>query len=154
MMEEGMLIGAPIDGLTADLKDGNTHAVDSNDNAFQTAARGAFREFYPQGKPQVLEPMMNVSVEGPTEYQGEMVGTILQRRGILVGTTENLGTVRIEAEVPLKEMFGYATALRSVTQGKAEFTMEFHRYTAAPRDVEEELIKKYQAERAAEAAKK
>ena len=154
MIEEGTLIGAPIDGLKVDLMDGNTHAVDSNDNAFQSAARGAFREYYLQGKPHVMEPMMNVSVEGPTEYQGEMVGTILQRRGILVGTTEQLGTVRIDAEVPLKEMFGYASALRSVTQGKAEFTMEFHRYAAAPRDVEEELVKKYQAEKAAEAAKK
>jgi elongation factor G len=150
MVDDGLLIGAPVDGLKVELLDGATHAVDSSDNAFQAAARGAFREYYMQGKPHVLEPMMNVSLEGPTEFQGDMVGTILQRRGILIGTTESLGNVRIEAEVPLKEMFGYASALRSVTQGKAEFSMEFHRYVPAPRDVEEELVKKYQAERAAQ----
>jgi elongation factor G len=92
---------------------------------------------------------MNVGIEGPSEFQGEMVGTILQRRGILIGTTEDSGFVRIESEVPLAEMFGYATVLRSATQGKAEFTMEFHRYAPAPREVQDELVKKYQAERAA-----
>ncbi len=87
---------------------------------------------------------MNVSVEGPSEFQGNMVGTILKRRGLMVGTTENQGFVRIEAKVPLAEMFGYATTLRSATQGKAEFSMEFHRYAQAPRDVGEELRKKNQ----------
>ena len=126
MLEEGTLIGAPVDGLNVDLRDGAAHSVDSSDNAFQAAARGCFREYYPKGKPQVLEPVMTVVIEGPTEFQGEMVGTVLQRRGILIGTTEDTGFVRIEAEVPLSEMFGYATDLRSATQGKAEFSMEFH----------------------------
>jgi elongation factor G len=90
---------------------------------------------------------MNVSIEGPIEFQGDMVGTVLKRRGILVGTTEDGAFVRIEAEVPLSEMFGYATSLRSSTQGKAEFTMEFHRYAAVPRDVGEELVKQYREER-------
>ncbi|MEE8141757.1 MAG: elongation factor G, partial [Planctomycetota bacterium] len=144
MLGKGPLIGAPVHGLTVTLTDGAHHSVDSSDMAFQTAARGAFREFYPQGKAQVLEPIMNVSVEGPSEFQGNMVGTILKRRGLMVGTTENQGFVRIEAKVPLAEMFGYATTLRSATQGKAEFSMEFHRYAQAPRDVGEELRKKNQ----------
>ena len=148
-IEEGMFIGKPIDGLRVELNDGGSHPVDSSDNAFQAAARGAFREFYLQASPQALEPIMNVGIEGPSEFQGEMVGTILQRRGILIGTTEDSGFVRIESEVPLAEMFGYATVLRSATQGKAEFTMEFHRYAPAPREVQDELVKKYQAERAA-----
>jgi elongation factor G len=149
MLDTGTLIGAPVDGLTVDLRDGSHHAVDSSDNAFQAAARGCFREYYPKGKPQVLEPIMTVVIEGPNEFQGEMVGTVLQRRGMLIGTTEDTGFVRIEAEVPLSEMFGYATDLRSATQGKAEFTMEFHRYAGAPRDVEEELVAAYRAEREA-----
>jgi elongation factor G len=89
---------------------------------------------------------MNVVLEGPSEFQGDMVGTLLQRRGILVGTMDQDGFVRIESEVPLAEMFGYATALRSATQGKAEFTMEFQRYAPAPREVQEELIEAYKKE--------
>ncbi len=149
MLEEGPLIGAPVHGLKVVLNDGGYHAVDSSDMAFQAAARGAFREFYGKAGPQALEPIMSVSIEGPSEFQGEIVGTVLQRRGILIGTTEDSGFVRIEAEVPLAEMFGYATTLRSATQGKAEFSMEFHRYSPAPKPVEEELVKKYEAERAA-----
>ena len=148
-LNEGIFIGKPVDGLRVELDDGGYHDVDSSDNAFQAAARGAFREFYLKAGPQALEPIMNVGIEGPSEYQGEMVGTILQRRGILIGTTEDTGFVRIESEVPLAEMFGYATVLRSATQGKAEFTMEFHRYAAAPREVQDALVKKYQDERAA-----
>ncbi|MGA1488570.1 MAG: elongation factor G [Planctomycetota bacterium] len=145
-LEAGTLIGAPVDGMTVVLQDGAAHAVDSSDMAFQTTARGCFREYYPKGKPQVLEPVMNVVLEGPSEFQGDMVGTLLQRRGILVGTMDQDGFVRIESEVPLAEMFGYATALRSATQGKAEFTMEFQRYAPAPREVQEELIEAYKKE--------
>jgi elongation factor G len=147
MLAEGPLIGAPVLGLMVEITDGKHHAVDSSDMAFQAAARGCFREFYMKGKPQVLEPIMNVSIEGPSEFQGDIVGTILQRRGLLVGTTEDDGFVRVESEVPLAEMFGYATTLRSATQGKAEFSMEFHRYAAVPREVEERLVKAYQVER-------
>ena len=148
MLGEGPLIGSPVQSLRVELQDGKHHAVDSSDMAFQAAAKACFREYYMKGKPQVLEPVMNVTVEGPSEYQGEIVGTVLQRRGILVGTTEDDGFVRVEAEVPLAAMFGYATDLRSVTQGKAEFTMEFHRYAAVPSAVEQELIKAYQEEKA------
>ncbi|MGE4618310.1 MAG: elongation factor G [Planctomycetota bacterium] len=145
-LEKGLLIGAPVEGLEVILKDGNHHAVDSSDMAFQTAAKSCFREYYKKGKPEVLEPLMTVSLEGPSEFQGDMVGTLLQRRGVLHGTFDEDGFVRIDAEVPLAEMFGYATTLRSATQGKAEFTMEFNRYASAPRDVQEELIAKYRQE--------
>jgi elongation factor G len=146
MLEEGPFVGFPVDGLSVELMDGKYHAVDSSDAAFQAAARGCFREYYVKASPQVLEPVMNVVIEGPSEFQGDIVGTILQRRGILVGTTEEEGFVKIEAEVPLAEMFGYATDLRSATQGKAEFSMEFHRYAPAPKEVEEELVAKRKAE--------
>jgi elongation factor G len=140
-LDRGEFVGYPVVGLRVTLTDGAFHAVDSSDNAFQAAARGAFREYYPKGKPAVLEPIMKVSVEGPTEFQGDMMGTLMKRRGIIHGTTEESGFVRIDADVPLSEMFGYATVLRSGTQGKAEFTMEFSRYGVAPSDVSEELRK-------------
>ena len=147
ILDKGTYIGAPVLALKVTLEDGAAHSVDSSDMAFQAAGRGAFREYYPKAKPQALEPIMNVSIEGPNEFQGEMVGTVLSRRGVLVGTTEDDGFVRIEAEVPLAEMFGYATTLRSSTQGKAEFSMEFHRYSPAPREIQEELVEKYREER-------
>jgi elongation factor G len=150
MLDKGPLVGFPIVGVRVVLEDGASHAVDSSDNAFQQAAKGCFRETYPKAGPQVLEPMMKVAVETPGEFQGDVMGTLMQRRGIIIGTTEDSGFVMIEAEVPLAEMFGYATVLRSATQGKAEFTMEFSRYTPAPKDVAEDLVKAYQEKRAAE----
>tara|TARA_B100001142_G_scaffold328351_1_gene388233 strand:- start:94 stop:2019 length:1926 start_codon:yes stop_codon:yes gene_type:complete len=143
---KGQLIGAPVDGLSVILRDGNYHQVDSSDMAFQAAAKGCFREYYMKAKPEVLEPLMKVELEGPSEFQGDMIGTLNQRRGILTDTFDDDGFVRIEADVPLAEMFGYSTILRSATQGKAEFTMEFARYSPAPRDVQEELIAKYKQE--------
>ena len=134
------------------LQDGAFHAVDSSDNAFQEAARGAFREFYSKGKPIVLEPVMKVSLEGPSEFHGPMVGTLMQRRGMILGTTEADNFTTIEAEVPLAEMFGYATTLRSSTQGKAEFTMEFSKYSQVPASVQEDLVKKYQEENSKKAS--
>ena len=92
---------------------------------------------------------MLVSVEGPTEFQGEILATVMQRRGMIVGTTEDAGFVRIDAEVPLSEMFGYATVIRSATQGKAEFTMEFARYGTAPAEIAEELRGKWLEKKAA-----
>jgi elongation factor G len=147
-MEEGAYIGAPVQGLSVVLEDGDSHAVDSSDMAFQVACRQAFREVYPQAKPVALEPLMLVSVEGPGEMQGEVLKTLMQRRGIIVGTTEDQGFVRIDAHVPLGEMFGYANVLRSATAGKAEFTMEFARYAPAPAETAEELRKTYLEKRA------
>jgi elongation factor G len=143
MMKKGRLIGFPVTGLRVVLNDGAAHSVDSSDNAFQAAGRGAFRAVYGKARPQILEPIMAVSVEGPGEFQGAFVKTVMQRRGMIVGTTESEGFVRVDADVPLSEMFGYSTVLRSATQGQAEFTMEFSRYAPVPAEVSEELIKKY-----------
>ena len=144
-MEKGRLIGFPVTGVRVVLQDGAAHSVDSSDMAFQIAGRQAFREIYPKAKPIVLEPVMKLAVEGPSEFQGAVLKTIMQRRGMVIGTTEEDGFCRVEAEVPLAEMFGYATDLRSATQGKAEFTMEFARYLPAPAEVREELVEKYRA---------
>jgi elongation factor G len=143
MLKKGRLIGFPVANLRVVIDDGAAHAVDSSDNAFQAAARGAFREVYDRARPAILEPIMKVAVEGPGEFQGAFVRTIMQRRGIIVGTTEQEGFVRVEADVPLAEMFGYSTDLRSSSQGKAEYTMEFARYAPVPGEVAQELIKKY-----------
>jgi elongation factor G len=143
MIHKGRLIGFPVIGLRVVLNDGAAHSVDSSDNAFQAAARGAFRTVYPQAKPIVLEPLMKLGVEGPTEFQGAIIKTIMQRRGVIIGTTELEGFTQVEAEVPMAEMFGYATDLRSNTQGKAEFTLEFSKYAPAPNDVKEKLVEKF-----------
>jgi elongation factor G len=144
-LDKGRLIGFPVIGLRVTVNDGKSHSVDSSEMAFQAAARGAFRDFYVRAKPIVLEPIMKVEVEGPQEFQGAILKSIMQRRGTVVGTTEESGYCRIEAEVPLAEMFGYATDLRSFTQGKAEFTMEFARYLPAPGEVQKELKKKFES---------
>jgi elongation factor G len=148
MLGKGLIIGAPVTGVSVTLNDGSSHAVDSSDIAFQEAARGAWRESYPKAGPQILEPLMKVACEGPSEFQGGIVGILMQRRGIIIGTTEGDGFSRVEAEVPLAEMFGFSTVLRSATQGKAEFTMEFSRYAPVPAALGEELIKKHREEQA------
>ncbi|MGM0574401.1 MAG: elongation factor G [Myxococcota bacterium] len=142
-MPKGRLIGFPVVKARFVIKDGQSHAVDSSDNAFISAAKGAFRETYAKTRPAILEPVMRVSVEGPTEHQGAMMRTINQRRGIIVGTHEEEGFARVDADVPLAEMFGYSTDLRSATQGKAEFSMEFSKYAPVPKEVAEELKKEY-----------
>ncbi len=142
-MEKGSLIGFPVVGVRAVLTDGAAHSVDSSDMAFQTASRAAFREAYKKARPQILEPVMKVSVEGPSEFQGSIFRSLMQRRGTIIGSTEDGGFARVDAEVPLAEMFGYSTDLRSQTQGKAEFTMEFSRYAPVPREASDELLKKY-----------
>jgi elongation factor G len=149
MLAKGQLIGAQVTNVSVTLNDGGFHAVDSSDAAFQEAARGAWREFYSKAGPQILEPIMKVACEGPSEFQGGMTGLLLQRRGIIIGTAEDdSGFSNIEAEVPLAEMFGFSTALRSATQGKAEFTMEFSKYAPTPSSISEELIKKHRDEEA------
>jgi elongation factor G len=144
-LAKGRLIGFPVICLSVCVNDGKSHSVDSSEMAFQAAARGAFRDAYGRAKPIVLEPIMKVEVEGPQEFQGAILKTIMQRRGTVIGTTEESGFSCIESEVPLSEMFGYATDLRSMTQGKAEFTMEFARYRAAPAEVQAELKEKYES---------
>lgn len=139
-LAKGSLIGAPIVGVRVVLNDGNSHAVDSSDLAFQVASRAAFRDAYRRAAPRILEPLMRVSVEGAAAFQGAIYRTLLHRRGNVIGSQEDEGFARIEAEVPLAQMFGYATELRSATQGKAEYTMEFARYAPVPREVSEELL--------------
>jgi elongation factor G len=144
-LPKGRLIGFPVQGIRIVINDGQSHSVDSSEMAFAAAARGAFRQFFPKARPQILEPIMKLEVEGPGEFQGAILKTIMQRRGQVIGSTEEGGFTRIEAEVPLSEMFGYATDLRSMTQGKAEFTMEFSKYLPAPSEVQKELKEKYKS---------
>ncbi|PIE99112.1 MAG: elongation factor G [Treponema sp.] len=149
-IQKGSLIGFPIVGVKVTINDGQSHPVDSSDMAFQLAAIGAFREAYKKAKPTILEPIMKVSVEGPQEFQGNIFSLINQRRGIIVSSSEDDAFTKVDAEVPLSEMFGFSTILRSSTQGKAEYSMVFEKYGKAPQSISEELIKEYEAKRAAE----
>ncbi len=142
-LEKGTLVGAPITGVRVTINDGSSHAVDSSDVAFQVAAMGAFRQGYEKAGAVIMEPIMKVAVEGPSEFQGAVMGSINQRRGVIIGTSEDSNYTVVEAEVPLVEMFGYSTVLRSLTQGKAEFTMEFASYKQVPRNLADELIKSF-----------
>ncbi len=148
MLDAGGLIEAPVVMCRIVLIDGNSHSVDSSEMAFQAAARGAWRAMYHRARPVILEPVMKVSVEGPTEFHGAIVTTLMQRRGMVLGVTEMHKFVTIDAEVPLAEMFGYSTTLRSSTQGKAEFTMEFSRYATVPRDLMATLIREHSEKKA------
>lgn len=149
-IKEGRLIGFPIVGVRATITDGDSHDVDSSEQAFKTAALMGFREAYEKAGPVVLEPMMKLETSAPEEFQGSVMGQINQRRGMILNSQTDAGSVVIEAEVPLNEMFGYSTDLRSATQGKGEFTMEFLKYAPVPRNVQEEMVKKYQEKRAKE----
>ncbi len=149
-LAKGPLIGFPIVNVEVDLDDGAYHDVDSSEMAFRICAMAAMRQAYERAQPTALEPIMKVEVSAPEEYQGSVLGQINQRRGMIQGTTSETGYAIITAEVPLSEMFGYSTDLRSATQGKGEFTMEFSRYAPMPRNLQEELAKKYQEKRAAE----
>ena len=152
-LPKGKIIGFPIVGIKATIDDGNSHPVDSSDIAFQQAAIGGFWQAYEKAKPEILEPIMKVSVEGPTEFQGNILGSINQRRGIIISTTEESNFTRVDAEVPLSEMFGYSTVLRSLTQGKAEFTMEFQKYGKVPTSIAEQLKEEFLEKKKLEAKK-
>jgi len=149
-LKKGALIGFPIVGVRATINDGASHAVDSSDIAFQLAAINGFREAYMKAKPAILEPIMKVSIEGPQEFQGNLFGLMNQRRGIILSSTEDDNFTRVDSEVPLSEMFGFSTILRSSTQGKAEYSMEFAKYGKVPQGVADTLIKEYEAKRRAE----
>jgi elongation factor G len=138
-MEKGPLIGFPVTGIRVVLADGKYHPVDSSEIAFRTAARDALRRIYHKAAPQILEPIMKLSVEGPSEFAGNIFSSINQRRGIIVSTVEDGTFVRVDAEVPLSEMFGFSTVIRSLTQGKAEFSMEFLKYGKVPENIAEAL---------------
>ncbi|MBO8437088.1 MAG: elongation factor G [Spirochaetes bacterium] len=148
-MKKGTQVGFPVIGVRCVVNDGQWHPVDSSDMAFQTAAIGAFREAFEKAKPVILEPIMKVEVNGPSEFQGNIFGSINQRRGMIVSSTEDNNQCQVIAEVPLSEMFGYSTVLRSLTQGKAEFTMEVEKYGRVPQSVSDELKKEYQEKKKA-----
>jgi len=150
-MTKGPLIGFPIVSIKATLSDGAYHDVDSSEMAFRICAMAAFREAYMKGHPIALEPIMKLEVSCPEEFQGSVVGQINQRRGLIKKTETSESFTTVEAEVPLAEMFEYSTELRSATQGKGDFTMEPARYARVPGNIQEELVKEYQAKKAAEA---
>lgn len=139
---KGRLLGFPVVNVRVEINDGQSHAVDSSEMAFQEAARGAWRDTYDRAGPKILEPIMRVVVEAPSEHNGNVMTTLMQRRGMIIGTQEDDQSVKIEADVPLSEMFGYSTTLRSGTQGKAEFSMEFEKYAQVPQNIAEELMEK------------
>ena len=142
-LKEGLVLKFPVLGMKVIINDGQSHSVDSSERAFTAAAIGAFRQVYSKAKPVILEPVMKVSVESPSEYQGNVMSSINQRRGMIVSSAEDGVFTTIDAEVPLSEMFGYATTLRSITQGKAEFTMEFLRYARVPESIAQDLKRKH-----------
>jgi len=143
-MKNGVLAGYPLLGLKATLYDGSFHDVDSNEMAFKVAASMATKKLAEVGGAELLEPMMQVEVVTPEENMGDVVGDLNRRRGLIQGMDENAAGKIVNAEVPLAEMFGYATDLRSATQGRATYTMEFARYAAAPNNVAKDIITKNQ----------
>lgn len=150
--EKGVLAGYPLSGVRVVIADGQAHSVDSNDMAFQLAMQYAIRQAVKSAKPQVLEPVMKLEVNSPSEFQGTIIGGLNKRSGLIMSSdlNDDASQVCITADVPLVEMFGYSTDLRSSTQGKGEFSMEYKEHQPIPRDRQEELIKKYNEKQAAE----
>ncbi len=142
-LPSGVLAGFPVVDVKVTLFDGSYHDVDSNENAFKMAASMAFKEGMRKASPVLLEPMMSVEVETPEDYTGTVMGDLSSRRGMVQGMDDMIGGGKsVKAEVPLSEMFGYSTALRSATQGRATYTMEFKHYTEAPKNVAEAIMSK------------
>jgi len=141
-LQKGPLMEFPVVGIKVVINDGSSHSVDSSDIAFQAASRGAFLEGYAKARPVIHEPIMKVVVETPTEFQGVVMGSLNKRRGLIASAQDEGQLCVIEARVPLADMFGYSTDLRSLTQGKAQFTMEFATYKQVPQSIAEELVKK------------
>jgi len=145
-MKKGPLAGYEIIGVKMILEDGSSHAVDSSDMAFQICARDAFKEAFLKSKPILLEPIMKVDVETPTEFQGSIIGDLSSRRGIVLQTESSGPLTMVQAQVPLSSMFGYATDVRSMSQGKATFTMEFDCYKRVPKNIQDEIVAAAKAE--------
>jgi elongation factor G len=145
-LKNGVLAGYPVLGVKATLYDGSFHDVDSNEMAFKIAASQATKKLSSEGNPALMEPMMKVEVVTPEDYMGDVMGDLNRRRGLVQGMEDSPSGKVINAEVPLSEMFGYATDLRSATQGRATYSMEFAKYAEAPANVAEEVIKKNRGE--------
>ena len=142
-MKTGILAGYPIEDMKVKLIDGSTHDVDSNEMAFKIAGSMAFREAAKKASPVLLEPMMALEVVVPEEYFGSVSGDVTSRRGNIKGMDRKNNSQIIKSEVPLSGMFGYATDLRSMTQGRALFTLQFSNYQKAPKSISEEVLEKY-----------
>ncbi len=149
MMENGVLAGFPTLDVEVELYDGGFHAVDSSAIAFEIAAKGAFRQSMPKAGAQLLEPIMNVDVFTPEDHVGDVIGDLNRRRGMIKDQQAGVTGVRIKADVPLSEMFGYIGHLRTITSGRGQFSMEFAQYSPCPTNVAEEVIAKVKAEKAA-----
>jgi len=141
-LQEGVLAGYPVVDIKVTLTDGSYHEVDSNENAFKMAAIFAFKDGMRAAHPVLLEPIMAVEVETPEEKMGDVMGDLSARRGVIQGMEDLPGSKAIKAEVPLNEMFGYSTQLRSLTQGRATYTMEFKHYAEAPKSIADSIINK------------
>ena len=146
MCEKGPLVGANVSGVIFRLQDGAHHVVDSNEYAFINAATGAMNDCYDLGRWQVLEPIMTVEVTAPIEFQGAVTAQMQRRHAVVTGTDSAGDWVSLFCEVPLNDMFGYSTELRSATQGKGEFSMEFCRYSPCLPASQEQLMQAYQEE--------
>lgn len=151
MCEKGPLIGQKISGIAFRLQDGGNHPVDSNEIAFTEAAYGAMRQVFEFGRWQILEPIMKTEVVVPSEFYGEIISIMTRKSAVITSTDELDGWTTLRCEVPLNEMFGFSSALRSATQGKGEYTMEYSRYTPARPDLEAELRKAAAQEQAQKA---
>jgi len=143
----GPLVGCPIEGMRVIITDGVTHPVDSSEMAFRTAMVQAVKQAFDKGKAKVMEPIMSVEVTAPAEFQGSIVGGLNKRRGMINNTETTAQQMMVEANIPLAEMFGYSTTLRSSTQGMGEFSMEFKEHAAVSKSDQEKLMKLYQEER-------
>jgi elongation factor G len=146
-IKKGPLIGFPIVGVRCLVNDGQSHPVDSSEIAFKTAGLMGFREAYMKAKPTILEPIMLVEVQFPEEFQGAVMGQLNQRRGTIISSEKQEAFVVAQAEVPLNDMFGYSTDLRSATQGKGEYSMEFKRYAEVPKQQRDAMIADFKAKK-------
>jgi elongation factor G len=141
-VDTGVIAGYPIVDVKVTIFDGSYHDVDSNEMAFKIAGSIGFKEGFRRAKPVLLEPIMKVEVVTPEEYSGDVIGDLNRRRGQITGMDEQIAGKIITAEVPLSEMFGYATTVRSMSQGRATFTMEFEKYVEVPPNIADGIIKK------------
>ena len=141
-LESGPYAGYPVVDMKVTLTDGSYHDVDSSDFAFQIAARQGFKQLFIKGQPELLEPIMSIEVTTPDEFMGAVNGTIAQRRGRIESMDERGGMKIVKGMVPLSEMFGYSNTLRSLTQGRASFSMHFEHYEAVPFSIAEEVVEK------------
>jgi elongation factor G len=149
-MEHGPVAGFPVLDVEIELIDGGFHAVDSSAIAFELAARGAYRKSMPKAGPELIEPIMKVDVFTPEDHMGDVIGDLNRRRGMIKDQDTGITGMRIKADVPLSEMFGYIGSLRTMTSGRGQFSMEFSHYSQCPRSVSEAVV---EAEKARQEAK-